>query len=159
MITETEAYDGERDRACHARAGRTARPEVMYGAGGAWYVYLCYGIHDMLNLVVGPAGWPAAVLVRGVAAANGPGRVTKALGIDRALNKKSAARSSGLWIEDRGVAVPRAAPRVGVESAGPVWAAKKMAVYFCAASAAVAAAQTSSREISASVAPRLSTRT
>ena len=54
MIVETEAYDGERDLACHARFGRTARTEVMYRAGGVWYVYLCYGIHEMLNLVVGP---------------------------------------------------------------------------------------------------------
>src|SRR5689334_6473336 len=66
LITEVEAYDGERDLACHARAGRTARTEVMYGPGGVWYVYLCYGVHEMLNLVVGPRDWPAAVLIRGV---------------------------------------------------------------------------------------------
>ena len=66
IITETEAYDGERDLACHARVGRTDRTEVMYAAGGVWYVYLCYGVHEMLNLVVGPADWPAAVLIRGL---------------------------------------------------------------------------------------------
>jgi DNA-3-methyladenine glycosylase len=53
FITETEAYDGEKDLACHARAGRTPRTEVMYRPGGVWYVYLCYGVHEMLNLVVG----------------------------------------------------------------------------------------------------------
>src|SRR5687768_5165724 len=66
MIIETEAYCGESDLACHARAGRTKRTEVMYAEGGVWYVYLCYGIHEMLNLVVGPRDWPAAILIRGV---------------------------------------------------------------------------------------------
>ncbi|MBI4623731.1 MAG: DNA-3-methyladenine glycosylase [Verrucomicrobia bacterium] len=128
MITEVEAYDGERDLACHARAGRTRRTEVMYAPGGVWYVYLCYGVHEMLNLVVGPRGRPAAVLIRGVEGASGPGRVTKALGIGRALNGAAARRASGLWIEDRGVRVPRrlvqATPRIGVAYAGPIWAKK-----------------------------------
>ena len=129
MIVETEAYDGEHDLACHARAGRTARTEVMYRAGGVWYVYLCYGIHEMLNLVVGPEGWPAAVLIRGVEGAAGPGRVTKVLAIDRTLNGRGADNETGgLWIEDRGERVPRsrvkATPRIGVDYAGPVWAGK-----------------------------------
>lgn len=128
MITEVEAYDGERDLACHARFGRTARTEVMYAAGGVWYVYLCYGVHEMLNLVVGPPDWPSAVLIRGLAEVSGPGRLTRRLGIDRRLNGKMATLESGLWIEDRGVRVPRslvrATPRIGVDYAGPVWAAK-----------------------------------
>lgn len=129
VILETEAYDGEHDLACHARAGRTARTEVMYAAGGVWYVYLCYGIHEMLNLVVGRPDWPAAVLIRGVEGAIGPGRVTRTLAIDRGLNRQTAcARGSGLWVEDRGLRVPRpavrATPRVGVDYAGPIWAAK-----------------------------------
>jgi DNA-3-methyladenine glycosylase len=129
LILETEAYEGEGDLACHARAGRTRRTEPMYAAGGIWYVYLCYGIHDMLNLVVGPRDWPAAVLIRGVEGAPGPGRVTRALGVGRELNQASACDpASGLWIEDRGLVVPRRAvrvgPRVGVAYAGPVWAEK-----------------------------------
>ncbi len=129
MITEVEAYDGERDLACHARAGRTARTQTLYAAGGVWYVYLCYGIHEMLNLVIGPEGWPAAALIRGVEGVNGPGRVTKRLEIDRKLNGARADETaSGLWLEDRGVVVMRrevkATPRVGVDYAGPVWAAK-----------------------------------
>ncbi len=128
LIVETEAYDGERDLACHARAGRTARTDVMYGAGGVWYVYLCYGMHEMLNLVAGPAGWPAAVLIRGVAGLSGPGRLTRALAIDRRLNRLPATPASGLWVEDRGVRLPARAilrtPRIGVGYAGPVWAAK-----------------------------------
>lgn len=129
MIVETEAYDGEHDLACHARVGRTKRTEVMYGEGGIWYVYLCYGIHEMLNLVVGPRDYPAAVLIRGVEGAVGPGRVTKALGIDRRLNAQSAlSEESGLWLEDRDVVVRRreieTGPRVGIDYAGPIWAAK-----------------------------------
>ena len=128
MIVETEAYNGERDLACHARAGRTRRTEVMYGPGGVWYVYLCYGIHEMLNLVVGPADWPAAILIRGIEGAVGPGRVTKALAIDRSLNATAADQTGGLWLEDRGVAVPRgrvlATKRIGIDYAGPIWTAK-----------------------------------
>ncbi len=135
MIVETEAYDGERDLACHARFGRTKRTEVMYAEGGVWYVYLCYGVHEMLNLVVGPRDWPAAVLIRGVEGAVGPGRLTKTLAIGRALNGAAATKSeSGLWIEDRGVIVPRGAiratPRIGVAYAGPVWAAKRWRFTF-----------------------------
>ncbi len=129
MITEVEAYDGERDLACHARVGRTKRTEVMYAAGGVWYVYLCYGVHEMLNLVVGPEDWPAAVLIRGVEGLSGPGRLTKGLGIGRELNGAKADEVSGLWIEDRGGRMPRgrvmATPRVGVDFAGPVWAGKR----------------------------------
>jgi DNA-3-methyladenine glycosylase len=128
VITETEAYCGEEDLACHARAGRTLRTDVMYRAGGIWYVYLCYGIHEMLNLVTGPEDFPAAVLIRGVADARGPGRLTKALEIGRALNGLSATSAeSGLWIEAGEVRVPasriQATPRIGVDFAGPEWAA------------------------------------
>jgi DNA-3-methyladenine glycosylase len=128
MITEVEAYDGERDLACHARAGRTARTAPLYESGGIWYVYLCYGIHEMLNLVVGPAGWPAAVLIRGVAGIHGPGRVTKQLEINRSLNGTQALPETGLWLEDRDFRVPKrtiqATPRIGVDYAGSIWAKK-----------------------------------
>jgi DNA-3-methyladenine glycosylase len=134
MITEVEAYDGERDLACHARVGRTRRTEVLYGAGGVWYVYLCYGVHEMLNLVVGPRDWPAAVLIRGVEGFHGPGRLTRALGINRRNNDTAVQPTSGLWIEDRGVRVPRklvrVTPRIGVDYAGPVWAKKPWRFYF-----------------------------
>jgi DNA-3-methyladenine glycosylase len=133
MITEVEAYDGERDLACHARAGRTRRTEVLYATGGVWYVYLCYGIHEMLNLVVGPKDWPAAILIRGLDGVSGPGRVTRKLGINRTLNGKTASVGE-LWIEDHGVRVPpriiKSGPRVGVDFAGPVWAAKPWRFHF-----------------------------
>ena len=128
LITEVEAYDGEADLACHAAKGRTARTEVLYRPGGTWYVYLCYGIHEMLNLVTGPEGWPSAVLIRGVEGIEGPGRVTKALEIDRRMNGAPALPESGLWLEDRGPPIPRsriqATPRVGIDYAGEVWAGK-----------------------------------
>ena len=79
-ICEVEAYHGEADLACHASKGRTARTETMYAAGGVWYVYLCYGMHEMLNLVTGPAGRPWAKLNRGVGGVAPPGRLTRACG-------------------------------------------------------------------------------
>lgn len=134
LITEVEAYHGLRDRASHANRGRTPRNAVMFTPGGVWYVYLCYGVHEMLNLVTGPRDHPAAILIRGVAGASGPGRVTRLLGIDRRLNARPAARASGLWLEDRGVRVPRrlvrATPRIGIDYAGPVWAGKKWRFTF-----------------------------
>lgn len=128
VIVETEAYVGAHDLACHASKGRTPRTQVMFGPGGHWYVYLCYGIHEMLNLVTGPRGHPAAILIRGVEGAVGPGRLTKRLGIDRTLNGRPAVPESGLHLEDHGIVAPRAkivvGPRVGVDYAGPLWAAK-----------------------------------
>lgn len=128
VICEVEAYDSERDLACHASKGRTKRTEVMYQAGGVWYVYLCYGMHEMLNLVTGPADYPAAVLIRGVEGIAGPGRLTKRLDIGRALNAVAAHPQHGLHLEDHGIVVPskfiEAGPRVGVGYAGPIWAAK-----------------------------------
>lgn len=131
-ITETEAYHGPEDKACHASKGRTGRTEVMFGPAGRWYVYLCYGVHEMLNLVTGPEDWPAAVLIRGIEGASGPGRVTRALGIGRAFNGARAERKRGggaaLWIEEPDIVVPESeivdGPRVGVDYAGPEWAGK-----------------------------------
>lgn len=128
LICEVEAYIGESDLACHASKGRTKRTEVMYRAGGVWYVYLCYGVHEMLNFVTGPEDRPAAILIRGVEGIIGPGRLTKQLQIDRALNAVEARPQHGLHLEDHGIVVPRkcieVGPRVGVDYAGPVWAAK-----------------------------------
>lgn len=128
MILETEAYDGPHDRASHASRGRTPRNEVMFGPAGIWYVYLVYGMHHMLNVVTGPEGYPAAVLIRALAGVSGPGRLTRELEVHRVLNARPASRVSGLWIEDRGVLIPRSkiakAPRVGVDYAGPLWSAK-----------------------------------
>ena len=102
-ITEAEAYWGEEDTACHAHKGRTKRTEVMYGEAGTVYIYLCYGMHWMLNLVTGEREHPQAVLIRACEGAPGPGRLTKALGITGALNSTSAvSEDSALWVEDDG---------------------------------------------------------
>ncbi len=127
IIHETEAYTGPHDLAAHGSKGRTARTEVMFGPAGNWYVYFIYGIHWMLNVVTDDVEHPAAVLIRGAGEWTGPARLTKALAIDKRLNAKPAARTSGLWIEDRAIRVPRGAvqrtPRIGVDYAG-AWAAK-----------------------------------
>ena len=104
-ITETEAYCGEEDTACHAHKGRTARTDVMYSPGGCAYIYLCYGMHEMLNVVTGPEGRPEAVLIRGVEGAEGPGRLTKLLKIDRSLNCEDLVHPNRLWLESDGLHV------------------------------------------------------
>ena len=101
-ISETEAYCGEADTACHAHKGRTRRTEVMYGDAGTIYIYLCYGIHWMLNIVTGEKDQPEAVLIRACAEAPGPGRLTKHLGITGSLNGKSVVDSPELQIADDG---------------------------------------------------------
>jgi DNA-3-methyladenine glycosylase len=139
IITETEAYCGVVDRASHAFGGRrTARTEIMYGAGGTAYVYLCYGIHSLFNVVTNLEGIPHAVLVRSVypvlgvdlmkkrrkqpsspleTLCSGPGKVCQALGIHYSDTGKSLAGKE-IWIEDRGLKIsPRqiiTGPRVGV---------------------------------------------
>lgn len=127
-VIETEAYCGEKDLACHASKGRTKRTEVMYGAPGTIYVYLCYGMHHMLNIVVAGEGEPEAILVRGVEIdgerISGPGRVTKALGIDMGLNGKALGEKLDLEIsEDESQYT--SGPRIGVDYAG-AWAKKKL---------------------------------
>lgn len=129
MICEVEAYCGLEDKASHASRGKTKRNAVMFGSAGHWYVYFVYGMHWMLNIVTGSEGYPAAVLIRGVAKIDkrgephllqvkklimnrgqgaiqiikGPARLTKQLKIDKRFNGKLTDRKSGLWIEDRGV--------------------------------------------------------
>ena len=110
-IVETEAYFGEEDTACHAHKGRTPRTDVMYAPGGYAYIYLCYGMHNLLNVVTGPADHPEAVLIRGVEGAIGPGRVTKMFQITRALNRETLVASKRLWIEEGDGAKH---PRVGI---------------------------------------------
>ena len=100
-ISETECYCGEDDTACHAHKGRTQRTEVMYMEAGTIYVYLCYGMHWMLNIVTGEVDAPEAVLIRACVEAPGPGKLTKALGITGELNRGSILGEE-LWIEDDG---------------------------------------------------------
>lgn len=120
-ITETEAYCGEDDTACHAHKGRTKRTDVLYGPPGVLYVYLCYGIHWMLNIVTGTEDRPQAVLIRACEGADGPGKLTKALPVTGDLNRYPLSDETGtLWLEDDGEPVTiTAAPRVGIGYASP----------------------------------------
>jgi DNA-3-methyladenine glycosylase len=118
MITETEAYDGFRDKGSHAHRGQTPRNTPMFGGPGTIYVYFTYGMHFMLNLVTREAGHPSAVLIRGAGDIAGPARLTKALAVDRALNNRPLGVETGLWVEDRGVVIGsrqvQRTPRIGI---------------------------------------------
>src|SRR5205814_1066377 len=142
IITETEAYAGEIDRASHAHAGRrTARTEIMYMHGGIAYVYLCYGIHSLFNVVTNKKDIPHAILIRAIKPthgvdtmlkrrkmkevkrnlAAGPGTVSEALGIHYSDTGTSLSGNK-IWIEDKGFSVDKSkiisGKRVGVEYAG-----------------------------------------
>ena len=127
IITETEAYLGPHDLASHLARGRTPRTEVMFGEPGTLYIYLVYGLHLMLNVVTGPPGHAAAVLIRSAGHASGPGRVGRALGLSLLLNGKPACPETVLWFEERptqGRII--ATPRIGVIYAGPRWSRRKL---------------------------------
>ena len=138
-IVEVEAYDGPADAASHARSGPAGRARAMFGPPGHAYVYLIYGIHHCLNLVTGPAGYPAAVLVRalepleGLAErTSGPGLLCRALAIDRALDGADLT-GAALHLEDRGLAVGDAdvveRPRIGIHFAGEPWVSQPWRLY------------------------------
>ena len=138
IIVETEAYLGVRDKASHAYGGRrTNRTETMYSDGGVAYVYLCYGMHNLFNVVSSVKDDPHAVLIRAIqplvgideielrrnmpyskaAISSGPGSAAKALGIDRSFNAKPLT-GEAIWIEDQGIHYAAdeiaATPRVGI---------------------------------------------
>ncbi|SEM68216.1 DNA-3-methyladenine glycosylase [Mucilaginibacter gossypiicola] len=137
-IVETEAYNGVVDKASHAFGNRnTPRTKTMFMQGGIAYVYLCYGIHEMFNIVTSSEGHPQAILIRAIQPTDGieamqvrrnmpvlkpnitagPGSVAKALGISRNINAFSL-QSDTIWLEDRGLtfsdAQIKAGPRIGV---------------------------------------------
>lgn len=118
VITETEAYCGPKDKACHGSWRQRKSCEHLWGPPGHFYVYLTYGRHYMLNIVTEKNNYPAAVLIRGIDKINGPGRVTKFLKIDKSWDGKK------VCVIDKGEK-PKflATPRVGVAYAGP-WAKK-----------------------------------
>ncbi len=143
-ISETEAYIGQDDPACHSHAGtRTSRTEIMYEQGGVFYVYLTYGVHHMLNLISGSVESPESVLIRAGFLIDdsdrlieeqqlssdkqlthpkqfaGPGKLTKRLQIDRELYGKPITPDSGVWVEDDGCQSPVSVrPRIGIDYAG-----------------------------------------
>jgi DNA-3-methyladenine glycosylase len=126
-ITETEAYLGPHDRACHS-ARLTARTKVMFSAPGTLYIYLVYGLYLLLNVVTGPQRCGSAVLIRSAGDVQGPGRLGRALALTPNLNGKKACPGNGLWFEGGGAAPHRllVTPRIGVESAGPRWSGRKL---------------------------------
>ncbi|GAP11953.1 DNA-3-methyladenine glycosylase [Bellilinea caldifistulae] len=144
IIVETEAYRGEEDLACHARAGYTPRTRVMYGPPGRAYIYFTYGMHWLLNVVCMAEGYPAAVLIRAIQPVegieviasrrrgqpppqwtNGPAKLTAALEIDGSLNGADLTTpAAGLWIEEAPLplnAVIRTSPRIGIERVPEPW--------------------------------------
>ena len=142
IITETEAYCGTTDMASHAYGGRrTNRTEIMYRKGGCAYVYLCYGMYSLFNVVTNKSDIPDAVLIRGAIPVTGvgtmlkrtgkdtptddmligPGKLSKAMGID-CSHTGTPLSGNLIWIEDRGITVPdnkiKTTPRIGVNYAG-----------------------------------------
>ena len=125
LITETEAYRGEEDKACHASKGRTQRTEIMYHSGGHLYTYFIYGMYWMLNIVTGPEENPQAVLIRGIQGFAGPGILTRELGIDRSYYGEHLCRSDRIWLA-KGNTAPdyQTTPRIGINYAGEPWISK-----------------------------------
>lgn len=129
-ITETEAYRGVEDRACHASKGRTPRTEVMFQEGGKVYVYLIYGQYWLLNLVTGIEDDASAVLIRGFEGFPGPGRVGRELLLDRSFYGESLIHSDRIWVEDaEPVSEIQTSKRIGVDYSGE-WAAKLWRFYL-----------------------------
>jgi DNA-3-methyladenine glycosylase len=128
-ITETEAYVGPHDLACHSSRGRTKRTEPIFGPPGTFYIYLVHGLHWMLNVVTGPVGYPAAVLLRRAGGIIGPGRLARALGVTGTLNGRTVGPEAGVWfttgVRPASVQI-LLTPRIGVDYAGPIWSAKPL---------------------------------
>jgi len=144
IITETEAYDGMQDLACHARVGKTKRNAVMFGLAGHAYVYFTYGMHWCLNVVSGAQDYPAAVLIRAIEPqegldiiainrgkiarknlTNGPAKLTQALQINQFQNGLDITRPDGnLWVESGLVLnenVVKTGPRIGIANTPEPW--------------------------------------
>lgn len=125
-ITEIEIYKGEEDSASHARFGKTNRNYVMYKNGGYIYIYMCYGLHYMLNIVTGLENEPQAILIRGIEGFNGPAKLTKELIIDKKFNDTFIDNSEDLWFEDDGYkAKYKKEKRIGIEYAKEPYKSKK----------------------------------
>ncbi len=121
-ITETEAYRGGDDLACHASRGMTRRNEVMFREGGLVYVYFIYGMYWMLNFVTGLKGDASAVLVRGLDGIDGPGRVGKILQLNHSFYGEDLGSSQRIWIEETNNKPTFASlPRIGIQYAGEPW--------------------------------------
>lgn len=124
-ITETEAYRGGDDLACHASKGKTKRTEVMFGDGGYLYMYMIYGMYWMMNVVTSVKGVPQAVLIRGLREVSGPGRLTRLIGVDKSFNGEDLLNSARVGINESGIiASYSTGPRVGIDYACEPWISK-----------------------------------
>jgi len=122
IITETEAYRGKEDLACHASKGRTPRTEVMYHDGGLVYVYLIYGMYWMLNFVTSIENEPQAVLIRGLQDLNGPGKLTKHLQLDKSFYGEDLSSSQRIYVTEGLKDVKYiTSTRIGIDYAGDIW--------------------------------------
>jgi DNA-3-methyladenine glycosylase len=122
IISETEAYRGVEDLACHASKGRTPRTEIMYQDGGHIYVYLIYGMYWMLNFVAGPSDIPQAALIRGLQGIDGPGKLTRKLQIDKSFYGEDLSTSSRIYVTEGLQNVSRqTSKRIGIGYAGEIW--------------------------------------
>lgn len=120
QITEIEVYRGEEDLGCHASKGKTPRTSVMYLPGGAIYVYLIYGMYWLLNIVTEGEHHPQAILIRSLKTVEGPGRVGRALKLDKSFYGESLVTSQRLWFEDSPLVSPNqiiTTPRIGIDYA------------------------------------------
>ena len=153
IITETEAYRGEEDLACHCRAGRTPRTAVMYGPPGVAYIYFVYGMHWLLNIVTEKEGYPGAVLIRALAPeegldiiarrrngrpqkhwTNGPAKLCQALGIDGKVNGMNTCSANAVVFIETGSEIHssliRETPRIGLDSVPEPWLSKPWRFFY-----------------------------
>ena len=121
-ITETEAYRGVEDKACHVSKGITPRNKILFDKPGTIYVYICYGMHFLMNVITEKEGVPQGVLIRCGEKFNGPAKLTKAISVDKSFNGESIINNNKIWIEDDGYKPEIiTAPRVGIDYAGEEW--------------------------------------
>ncbi len=131
-ITETEAYCGQLDLACHSSKGRTKRTEVMFQPGGLVYVYLIYGMYWLLNFVTEAENNASAVLIRGMEGFNGPGKLGRELQLDRSFYGENLKTSSLIWLEDTPpITNFISSPRIGIDYAGEPWVSKEWRFCVC----------------------------
>ena len=131
LVTDVEAYRGTEDLACHASRGRTRRTEIMYHEGGKLYVYLIYGMYWMLNVVTGDIDIPQAVLIRGVESMEGPGKLTKSLGINGSFYGEDLTVSQRIWFEETGFKPElKTGTRIGIDYSGEYWKSKNWRFYL-----------------------------
>ncbi len=138
QIIETEAYLGVKDKAAHVYQGKkTPRNQIIYGPAGFVYIYLCYGLYWQLNITTGKRDEPECVLIRALGKTtektDGPGKLTRWLGLDKSFYGEDLTSSSKIWIEDRKAKINStdifSSPRIGIDYAQE-WSRRKLRFYL-----------------------------